>query len=43
MYIITDNILNNIMMTMILHAELTKIEVTSDYNDSKLKKKLEII
>ena len=43
MYITIDNASNNIVMTVILHAELAKIEIMSDYNDLKLKKKLEIV
>ncbi len=43
MCITTNNILNNIMMIIILYAELAKTEVISDYNNLKLKKKLEII
>ena len=43
MCITTDNISNNIMMTVILHAELAKTEIMSDYNNSELKKKLEVI
>ena len=43
MYITTDNTLNNIVMTIILCAKLAKTEVTSDYNDLKLKKKLEVV
>ncbi len=30
-------------MTVILYAKLVKTEIMSDYNDLKLKKKLEII
>ena len=43
MYITTDNASNNIMMTVILYAELAKTEVMSDYNNLKLKKKLEVV
>ena len=43
MCITTDNISNNIVMTVILCAELAKTEVMSDYNNLKLKKKLEIV
>ena len=43
MCIIIDNTSNNIVMTVILHAELAKTKITSDYNNLKLKKKLEIV
>ena len=43
MCITTDNASNNTVMTVILHAELAKTEIISNYNDLKLKKKLEIV
>ena len=43
MCITIDNASNNIVMTVILCAELAKTEIMSDYNDLKLKKKLEIV
>ena len=43
MCITIDNTSNNIMMTIILHAELAKTEIISDYNNLKLKKKLEVV
>ena len=43
MCITTDNASNNIVMTVILHAELAKTEIISNYNDLKLKKKLKIV
>ena len=43
MCITTDNVSNNIVMTVILCVELAKTEVMSDYNDLKLKKKLKIV